>query len=666
VIHVVASITFSDVGNSLREAFFMFWETLWALILGFTLSGAVQAFVSHEDMQRKLGDHRAKSVARASGYGMVSSSCSYAATAMAKSLFQKGADFVSAMIFMFASTNLVIELGIVLAVLMGWQFMAAEFVGGPIMIILLALTGGFVARRVLVDRARKRLQEATVGGHDHEAMVGVSHERRVVLEHEPWGQKLRSKAAWSDSASYTMADITMLRRELVIGYVVAGFLAVMVPMNVWNTVFWKGHGFWTTVQNAIVGPFIAFISFVCSIGNVPMAAALWHDGIAFGGVISFIFADLIALPLVLIYRKYYGGRPTSVPLVLRRHGHGRPHHRGHLLGSGIDPDGEDLVAAGAGDGSEVDAAWEPPAQQPVVVLVESALPRRMRIREVHGQVERVGEERPVGHLRTAVPGQGVAEMGGDLIERLAQAGEALAGLVAAGQLGEERVTRDTFDQRDHGRLVRAADDEVTFPVAGLHPRFDGRGPLMDRRRIGQRVRAGRLVRAAPSTASWPPRPQTLPAADLEPAGVDRRIDRLRAHPRAIRPGESHHDRGRREPDPQVRGHRRAQRLIGDESPLARSAPLPDGALMRDRGAVGVAATVAADLAAHRRRVPTEPNTRPGHHRPDRAPTGGTCPPSSGTTGVCGSIGPIALMNLCCGLTTSTSAVLRIHARLVRA
>jgi YHS domain-containing protein/uncharacterized membrane protein YraQ (UPF0718 family) len=214
------------------------------------------------------------------------------------------------MIFMFASTNLVIELGVVLVVLMGWQFGAAEFVGGPIMIVLLALTGGFVVNRMLAERARKRLQQGMVGGHDHEAMVGVSHERQEELEHTPWREKLTSKAAWADAASYTMADVTMLRKELVIGYGIAGFLAVLVPMSVWNDVFWKGHGFWTSVQNVIVGPFIAFISFVCSIGNVPMAAALWHGGISFGGVISFIFADLIALPLVLIYRKYYGRRLT--------------------------------------------------------------------------------------------------------------------------------------------------------------------------------------------------------------------------------------------------------------------------------------------------------------------------------------------------------------------
>ncbi len=286
---MIAFVSLADIGDSLREAFFMFWETLWALILGFTLSGAVQAFVSRERMQRVMGDHRAGSIARASGFGMVSSSCSYAATAMAKSLFRKGADFTTAMIFMFASTNLVIELGIVLVVLLGWQFALAEFVGGPIMIVLLALVGGFVFGPRIVNAARNRVNLTDEQEHVHTADAST-------------------RAGWSDAAKYTMADLGMIRRELVIGYLVAGFLAVLVPVEWWNNLFLHGHGFWTSLENAIIGPFIAFISCVCSIGNVPLAAALWTGGIAFGGVISFIFADLIALPLVIIYRKYYGTR----------------------------------------------------------------------------------------------------------------------------------------------------------------------------------------------------------------------------------------------------------------------------------------------------------------------------------------------------------------------
>jgi uncharacterized membrane protein YraQ (UPF0718 family)/YHS domain-containing protein len=302
---LLASVGWVDsVGRSLREGFFMFWETLWPLVMGFGLSGAVQAFVSHESLQRVMGDHRAPAVLRATGFGAASSSCSYAATAMSKSLFVKGADFVSTLVFMFASTNLVIELGIVLIVLMGWQFAASEFVGGLIMIALLASLGGFWFRGRLVVNARERLRNDA--SHDHHPAPPENTE----LQKQPWASRLRSKGGWADSATYTMADLTMIRKELVIGYVVAGFLATVVPVHLWNAVFLHGHGFWTSLENVIVGPLIALVSFVCSVGNVPLAAALWHGGISFGGVISFIFADLIALPILLIYRRYYGTRLT--------------------------------------------------------------------------------------------------------------------------------------------------------------------------------------------------------------------------------------------------------------------------------------------------------------------------------------------------------------------
>ncbi len=282
------------VGRSVREAFFMFWETLWPLVLGFGLSGAVQVFVPRRRMERALGSHAPAAVARASGYGMVSSSCSYAASAMAKSLFAKGADFVTSMVFMVASTNLVVELGIVLAVLMGWQFAAAEFVGGPIMIVLLVLLGAWAFPPRLTMPARRRV----AGPREH--------------DDAPPRPSLRSKAAWADAAGYAVADVKMLRRELVIGYLVAGFLTVLVPVHAWDAVFLHGHGPWTTLENALVGPFVALISFVCSIGNVPLAAALWRGGISFGGVVAFIFADLITFPLLLVYRKYYGA-----PVALR-------------------------------------------------------------------------------------------------------------------------------------------------------------------------------------------------------------------------------------------------------------------------------------------------------------------------------------------------------------
>jgi hypothetical protein len=301
---LTAAHVVTDIGHSLREAFYMFWDTLWALVLGFGLSGAVQAFVSREAMQRQLGDHRLPAVMRASFYGMVSSSCSYAASAMAKSLFARGADFLASMVFMFASTNLVVELGIVLVVLIGWQFVAAEFIGGVLMIGLLVIAGGLWFRGRALAEARTVADSETGRDQHHRS----PHED--TLQGQPLKPRLRSAAGWSDAASYTMSDLTMLRREMIIGFAVAGFLAVLVPTHFWNDVFIHGHGFWTSLENVTVGPFVAIISFVCSIGNVPLAAALWKGGISFGGVVSFIFADLITLPLLLIYRKQYGRRMT--------------------------------------------------------------------------------------------------------------------------------------------------------------------------------------------------------------------------------------------------------------------------------------------------------------------------------------------------------------------
>jgi uncharacterized membrane protein YraQ (UPF0718 family) len=259
----------------------MLFHTFWALILGFTLSGAVQAFASRNKMKEQLGDDSFKSVFKASFFGIISSSCSYSASALAKSLFSKGANFTSSMVFMFASTNLVIELGLVLWIMMGWQFALAEFVGGAIMILLLKLLIPRLISAKLIEASRKGIEK-------------------------PDSENSSRKANWHDAAGYTIGDFKMLRYELVIGFLVAGLAAKLVPDSFWNALFLSGNGIITSVQNVIIGPVIAFISFVCSVGNIPLAATLWHGGISFGGTISFIFADLIALPLVLIYRKYYG------------------------------------------------------------------------------------------------------------------------------------------------------------------------------------------------------------------------------------------------------------------------------------------------------------------------------------------------------------------------
>jgi uncharacterized membrane protein YraQ (UPF0718 family)/YHS domain-containing protein len=295
------------VWHSLADGAGMFWETLWALVLGFGLSGAVQAFVSRGEMRHALGDHRPVTVAKAGFLGAISSSCSYAASALAKTLFARGADFTAAQAFMFASTNLVLELGVVLWLLIGWQFAAAEFIGGALMIVLLALVlpraipaGRLEAARIaLADRYLERADRDLEGADLGDAARPGS-----------WRSRIRSLGGWADAAGYTISDLTMLRKELVIGFVVGGFADAAVPVSFWRSLFLTGHGFWSVLENVVLGPFLAIITFVCSIGNVPLAAALWTGGISFGGTVAFVFADLITLPLLLIYRRYYGTRVT--------------------------------------------------------------------------------------------------------------------------------------------------------------------------------------------------------------------------------------------------------------------------------------------------------------------------------------------------------------------
>src|SRR3954453_4079031 len=306
----VGSRVIDLIGRSLADGAGMFWETLWALVLGFGLSGAVQAFVSRAQMQRALGDHRPPTIVRASAFGVISSSCSYAASALAKTLFQRGADFTASQAFMFASTNLVLELGIVLWLLIGWEFAAAEFVGGGMMIVLLAVVvpRGVSDPEELAARAALSDGEHDAGPHDAHTGHGAPDSADAS---GPWRTRIRSIGGWSDAAAYTISDLTMLRREIVIGFAIAGFADAAVPVEFWKSLFITGHGFWSDLENVVLGPFLAIISFVCSIGNVPLAAALWTGGITFGGTIAFVFADLIALPLLLIYRRYYGTRLTA-------------------------------------------------------------------------------------------------------------------------------------------------------------------------------------------------------------------------------------------------------------------------------------------------------------------------------------------------------------------
>ncbi len=290
---LVAHPALNWVLRGVRSAAAMVWMTFWPLVLGFSLSGCVQAFVSRDGLRDSLGTRRPSSVARASLLGVVSSSCSYAASAMARAVFARGATFSNSMIFMVASTNLVIELGIVIYLLLGWQFLVAELVGGVIMIVILAI----LLPRVFRTRRQEQLLERV--------------RRDIALtDTTSTPASARTLDGWSRAARFAAGDLSMLRWELVVGFLVAGFLAADAPRALWRAVFLTGHGPWTLVENVLVAPLVAVVSFVCSVGNIPLAAALWSRGVAFGGVVAFIFADLITLPLLFIYRRFYGARAT--------------------------------------------------------------------------------------------------------------------------------------------------------------------------------------------------------------------------------------------------------------------------------------------------------------------------------------------------------------------
>jgi uncharacterized protein len=281
----------------------MTWEILWALVLGFLLSAIVQAVVRRATIIRLLGDDRPRTLVIAAGLGAASSSCSYAAVALARSLFRKGASFTAAMAFEVASTNLVIELGVILALLMGWQFTLAEFTGGPVMIVLLAvLFRRFLSARLLGD-ARRQADLGLAGAMEGHAAMDMS-----VRRDGSFASRLLSRDGYTAVADVFVMEWAAILRDLVIGLLVAGAIAAWVPDSFWHGFFFAGHPLAARIWGPLVGPAVAIISFVCSIGNVPLALVLWQGGISFGGVVAFIFADLIIAPILGIYRKYYGAR----------------------------------------------------------------------------------------------------------------------------------------------------------------------------------------------------------------------------------------------------------------------------------------------------------------------------------------------------------------------
>lgn len=291
------------LGHALAVAGSMGWQILWALVLGFTLSAVVQALVRRERIVALLGDDRSVTVARAAGLGAASSSCSYAAVALARTLFRKGASFTAAMVFEIASTNLVLELGVVMALLLGWQFTLAEFVAGPVMIVLVALVFRLVVRTSLLDRARVQAERGLVGSMEGHAGMDMS----VPAEGSLWVRLRSARGATAVSHIFVMEWAAVLR-DILGGLALAGAIAAWVPNSWWTQLFVSADPTVAKVWSPLVGPLVAIASFVCSVGNVPLAAVLWSGGISFGGVVAFILADLLILPILAIYRRYYGTR----------------------------------------------------------------------------------------------------------------------------------------------------------------------------------------------------------------------------------------------------------------------------------------------------------------------------------------------------------------------
>ena len=291
----------NHLAQALLMAAGMAWQVGWSLVLGFAISAVLQAVVPQDGMAAALGRPGVRQIALATAAGAASSSCSYASAAISRTLFQKGAALAPALAFIFASTNLVAELGIVLYLLMGWPFVAGEWIGGIVLIAIMSLLVRLTYPAHLVEQARRHLQETT--GHDDAAAANRSG--------TIWA-KLQRRETWISVAQSFVMDWSMLWKDILAGFLIAGAMAAFVPDSVWQALFVKGANPWVMAPaNALLGPIVAMLSFVCSIGNVPMAAVLWGSGVSFGGVLAFLYADLIVLPLLDVYRRTYGWRMAA-------------------------------------------------------------------------------------------------------------------------------------------------------------------------------------------------------------------------------------------------------------------------------------------------------------------------------------------------------------------
>src|SRR5499425_476689 len=293
----------NELGRALLDAGSMTWQITWSLLLGFTLSAVIQAVVRREAIARHLGNGNTRTLALATGLGAASSSCSYAAVALARALVRRGASFTAAMAFEIASTNLVIELGIILALLLSWQFTLGEFVGGPIMIVLMAVAFRLFVRQRLIAAAREQADKGLAGSMEGHAAMDMS-----IQAGGSFWRRLLSRDGYTSVSHIFVMEWAAVIRDIAAGLLIAGAVAAWVPSSFWQSLFLTGHPLAAKLWGPVIGPVISMFSFVCSIGNVPLAAVLWNGGISFGGVVAFIFADLIIIPILVIYRKYYGTR----------------------------------------------------------------------------------------------------------------------------------------------------------------------------------------------------------------------------------------------------------------------------------------------------------------------------------------------------------------------
>ncbi len=275
-----------------------FWKALWAFILGYIVSSMIQVFVTRDRMQQAMGSAGKSSVALGTFFGFISSSCSFAALSTTKSLFKKGAGLVPSLAFMLASTNLVIELGIIIAVFLSWQFVVGEYVGGILLILFAWLFVSLTKHRKLERKARKRLRQQDDDGQDSD-------------QEFDWKDKIQSWDGWQQVARKYWMEWGMVWKDVTVGFTIAGIISAFVPSSFFQTLFigagqGANPGFFALLENIIVGPIAAFLTFIGSMGNIPLAAILYNNGVSFGGIMAFIFSDLVVFPVIRVNAKYYG------------------------------------------------------------------------------------------------------------------------------------------------------------------------------------------------------------------------------------------------------------------------------------------------------------------------------------------------------------------------